>query len=148
MHPRRLVQTWRVLMDPAMTAEGFTRLTYEIAEGQGGITTLTVTHDWIQITNFVVTGVLTLALATGMRQVLRPGPGGTWGPLLIGVNGVSMTVSAVFLGRPINGYPLGTAEQTTWHGIVHSAAPALAGLAGLAAYFVFARRFASIGQRK
>ena len=28
--PRRLVQTWRMLMDPGMAAEGFTRLTYEI----------------------------------------------------------------------------------------------------------------------
>ena len=30
--PRKLVQTWRMLMDPAMAAEGFTRLTYEIEE--------------------------------------------------------------------------------------------------------------------
>ena len=30
--PRRLVQTWRMVMDEAMTAEGFTRLTYEIEE--------------------------------------------------------------------------------------------------------------------
>ena len=28
--PRKLVQTWRMLMDPEMAAEGFTRLTYEI----------------------------------------------------------------------------------------------------------------------
>src|SRR4029077_8125414 len=35
--PRRLVQTWRMLMDEAMAAEGFTRLTYEIAEGKGGV---------------------------------------------------------------------------------------------------------------
>jgi uncharacterized protein YndB with AHSA1/START domain len=43
--PRRLVQTWRVLWDPAMTAEGFTRLTWEIEPGDAGITTLTVTHE-------------------------------------------------------------------------------------------------------
>jgi uncharacterized protein YndB with AHSA1/START domain len=30
--PRKLVQTWRMLMDPQSEAEGFTRLTYEIAE--------------------------------------------------------------------------------------------------------------------
>src|SRR3954464_5759772 len=28
--PRRLVQTWRMVMDPDMAAEGFTRLTFEI----------------------------------------------------------------------------------------------------------------------
>jgi uncharacterized protein YndB with AHSA1/START domain len=43
--PRRLVQTWRVLWDPAMTAEGFTRLTWELEPGDAGITTLTVTHE-------------------------------------------------------------------------------------------------------
>ncbi|MBG6134967.1 uncharacterized protein YndB with AHSA1/START domain [Longispora fulva] len=43
--PRRLVQTWRMLMDEGMIAEGFTRLTYEIKPRQGGVTALTVTHD-------------------------------------------------------------------------------------------------------
>ena len=43
--PRKLVQTWRMVMDPGMAAEGFTRLTYEIEEGKGGVTKLTVTHD-------------------------------------------------------------------------------------------------------
>jgi uncharacterized protein YndB with AHSA1/START domain len=43
--PRRLVQTWRMLMDADTEAEGFTRLTYEIAEGGGGVSKLTVIHD-------------------------------------------------------------------------------------------------------
>jgi uncharacterized protein YndB with AHSA1/START domain len=43
--PRRLVQTWRMLMDADTEAEGFTRLTYEIAEGEGGVSKLTVIHD-------------------------------------------------------------------------------------------------------
>jgi uncharacterized protein YndB with AHSA1/START domain len=43
--PRKLVQTWRMLMDPASAAEGFTRLTYEITPGEQGVSKLTVTHD-------------------------------------------------------------------------------------------------------
>jgi uncharacterized protein YndB with AHSA1/START domain len=43
--PRRLVQTWRMLMDPGLEAEGFTRLTYEIEEVQHGGSRLTVTHE-------------------------------------------------------------------------------------------------------
>jgi uncharacterized protein YndB with AHSA1/START domain len=43
--PHRLVQTWRMLMDPDMVAEGFTRLTFEIAETKGGVSKLTVTHE-------------------------------------------------------------------------------------------------------
>src|SRR5712691_4924622 len=35
--PRKLVQTWRMLMDPDSMAEGFTKLTYEIAEQPGGV---------------------------------------------------------------------------------------------------------------
>jgi DNA-binding transcriptional ArsR family regulator len=43
--PRRLVQTYRFLWDPEMLAEGFTRVTWEIEEGEGGVATLTVTHE-------------------------------------------------------------------------------------------------------
>ncbi len=43
--PRKLVQTWRMCMDEAMRDEGFTRLTHEIEEIDGGVTKLTVTHE-------------------------------------------------------------------------------------------------------
>ena len=43
--PRRLVQTWRMLMDEAMIAEGFTRLTYEIEPRNDGVTRLTLIHE-------------------------------------------------------------------------------------------------------
>ena len=43
--PHRLVQTWRMAMDPGMAAEGFTRVTYELKEIEGGSTRLTVIHD-------------------------------------------------------------------------------------------------------
>jgi uncharacterized protein YndB with AHSA1/START domain len=43
--PRRLVLSWRMVMDEAMTAEGFTRLTYEIEESQDGVSKLTLTHE-------------------------------------------------------------------------------------------------------
>ena len=43
--PRRLVTTWRMLMDPATADEGFTRITYEIKDYGNGSCSLTVTHD-------------------------------------------------------------------------------------------------------
>jgi uncharacterized protein YndB with AHSA1/START domain len=43
--PRKLVLSWRMVMDEAMAAEGFTRLTYEIEELQPGVSKLTVFHD-------------------------------------------------------------------------------------------------------
>ncbi|MBO4210337.1 SRPBCC family protein [Micromonospora echinofusca] len=67
--PHRLVQTWRMLMDPGLAAEGFTRLTYEIKAGEGGVTSLTVTHD--------LTGAPGLArLVAGDQE--SEGAGGGW----------------------------------------------------------------------
>ena len=43
--PRRLVQTWRFLIDPDLVAEGFMRLTWEIEEDDGGVSSLTLTHE-------------------------------------------------------------------------------------------------------
>lgn len=43
--PHKLVTTWRMLMDPTMAAEGFTRLTHEIKEVQPGVCSLTVIHE-------------------------------------------------------------------------------------------------------
>jgi len=45
--PRELAQTWRMLMTPPdAEPEGFTRLTYEIADThQSGVCRLTVTHE-------------------------------------------------------------------------------------------------------
>ena len=45
--PRRLVQTWRMLMDPTTAAEPFTTLTYLIEEmkSQPGVCRLTITHE-------------------------------------------------------------------------------------------------------
>ncbi len=73
------------------------------------------------------------------------------GPLLIGAYGVGLIWGGVFVADPADGYPVGTPagppEQLSWHGILHAIAPAVAGLALIAACFVFARRFAGLGQR-
>ena len=67
--PRKLVMTWRMVIDPRMAAEGFTRLTYEIEEGKGGVSRLSVLHD--------VTGTPGhAAMIAGTTQ--GPGEGGGW----------------------------------------------------------------------
>ena len=43
--PHRLVQTWRLVMDPDSAAEGFTRLTYDLKPYGDGVTRLTITHE-------------------------------------------------------------------------------------------------------
>jgi uncharacterized protein YndB with AHSA1/START domain len=74
--PSKLVQTWRMLMDPSLAAEGFTRLTYEIEEARGGVTKLTVTHD-------VSDAPKLAALLAGERE--SEGAGGGWNEVLSGL---------------------------------------------------------------
>lgn len=106
---------------------------------------------WIQVANFVVTGLLFVASAAGMRRVLRPGRGGTWGPLLVGAVGVGLILAGVFVTDAGAGYPpgapAGAPEQISWHGILHEVGFTVAFLSWTAACFVFMRRFAANKQR-
>jgi hypothetical membrane protein len=53
-------------------------------------------NGWIQQVNFVVFGLLTLALAVGLHRGLRRIRGGLAGPALLGVSGVGLLLAAVF----------------------------------------------------
>ncbi|HVD68170.1 MAG TPA: SRPBCC family protein [Actinomycetota bacterium] len=91
--PRKLVQTWRMLMDPGVAAEGFTRLTYEIAESKGGVSKLTVTHD--------VEGAPKLAvMITG--ELEDTGAGGGWSWVLSDLKSLLETGSPMDPGNPLN----------------------------------------------
>ena len=107
----------------------------------------------IQVATFVVTGLMFVACAIGLRRVLRPAAarGGTWGPRLIGVLGAGMVAAGCFSADPADGFPPGTpvGPPTTmsWHAVVHLVVAGGAFLALIAACFVFARRFAATGHR-
>ncbi|MEP7054676.1 MAG: SRPBCC domain-containing protein [Actinomycetota bacterium] len=58
--PHKLVTTFRMLMDPQMAAEGFTRITHEIKELPDGTCSLTLTHE--------LENAPTLALIVGGSQ--------------------------------------------------------------------------------
>jgi hypothetical protein len=106
---------------------------------------------WIQIANFVLSGLGYLAAAIGIRRTLRGGRAGTWGPILIGTFGSGLVWGGVFVADPADGFPAGTpagAADPTWHGILHNIAPAVAFLALAVACLVFARRFAARKQRR
>ncbi|MEV4175877.1 DUF998 domain-containing protein [Nonomuraea sp. NPDC049709] len=110
-------------------------------------------QGWIQIANFMATGLLFVACAIGLRQVLRraAGPGRTWGPLLIGVLGAGMVAAAFFSADPSDGFPPGTPAgpptTVSVSGMMHFLVAGIAFLALIAACFVFARRFAAAGNR-
>src|SRR5262245_46333431 len=101
---------------------------------------------WIQIANFILSGVLFIALAIGLRRALTTGVGSRWLPILFGLVGVAMIIGGVFVADPALGFPPGTPEgvpkQMSWHSMVHAFAPILGFLA-----LIVARRFRSKGKR-
>jgi hypothetical membrane protein len=126
--------------------EGAMRPDYDPLQQMSSALSLT-DRGWIQITNFVITGLLMIAFAVGLRRTLHPGRGGTMGPVLIGAYGVGLIGAGVFVGDPSDGYPRGTppgpVTETTWHGTLHNVFSTVVFLSLAVACFVLARRFAT-----
>ena len=107
---------------------------------------------WIQVLNFLASGALVVAGARGMRQALRGGPGGTWGPLLLALTGLGLVAAAFFKADPMDGFPPGTPAgapgSISTMGLLHFVAAAAAFFSWIAASLVFARRFSRVGERR
>jgi hypothetical membrane protein len=98
---------------------------------------------WIQITNYLVSGVLLLAFAIVLRRVLRTGRGSTWGPILLGLFGLTFIGIGVFVTDPVLGYPSGASSIPTVPGTIHNLFGQLQFISLAAACFVLARRDAA-----
>lgn len=81
---------------------------------------------WLQITNFVVCGLLTLLFALGLRRSLQPGPGSRTVPLLVAIWGAGLIGAGAFLTDPLDG-------PVTWHGQLHDLAFSLPAFVALTA---------------
>ena len=136
------------LFTVAWIVEGATRVNYDPLRCP--ISSLSIGDaGWMQIATFIITGLLVLAFAIGLRSALRPS-GSVWGPALVGLAGIGLIGAGIFVTDPLNGYPPGTPlipTERTIHGILHDlfAIPFFLGLPITG--FVFARRFARRGQR-
>lgn len=132
-----------VSLGQALTRDGFdlTRHSWSLlATGPFG---------WIQSTNLVLTGLMILAFAVGLRRALRPGPGATWAPRLIAGYGAGLVAAGVFRADPALGFPAGTpadARTISWHGALHLTAGGIGFLGLTAACLVLGRRFAGGGR--
>ena len=106
---------------------------------------------WVQIANFLVTGLLALACAAGLRRALRGGRGGTWGPILVALFGVGLLIGGAFRPDPGLGFPAGTPDTvpTTMsaHAALHMLGAMVALLAIVVDCVVLSRLFASRGER-
>lgn len=105
---------------------------------------------WIQVSNFLVTGLLTIGFAIGIRRLIGGAKGGLWGPILIGIYGLGLIGAGIFKADPALGFPPGTPMDThgiSTSGIMHFVCGGIGFYAVIAACFVFARRFAKLGDR-
>ena len=78
---------------------------------------------WVQIANFVIAGLLTIAAAVGVRRALAGGALGRVAPVLLGSFGVGLAAAGVFVADPAIGFPPGTSDaiptQQSWPRPLH-----------------------------
>ncbi|SNT58822.1 Protein of unknown function [Asanoa hainanensis] len=118
-----------VALAQAYTREGFDPTRHAWSMLQNG------DLGWIQTTNLIVSGLMVIAAAVGVRRAVGRGA------VPLGIYGVGMVVAGLFRADPGAGFPPGSAGGTiSWHGLVHLAAGGV-GFVGLAiACFLLAGR--------
>jgi hypothetical protein len=101
---------------------------------------------WIQITNFIITGLLVIAGAIGLRRSARDDKRLRRAALLLGIYGLGVLGGGLFVTDPALGFPPGTPDtypQTmSWHGLLHFIFGQIGFLALIIASFIYARYFA------
>ena len=102
---------------------------------------------WIQTLNFLVTGLLLIAGAVGVKRALGSGPGSQWAPRMLGLYGLGLIGASIFRADPALGFPPGTPLENnpiSWHGLLHFVVGTLGFIGFIPACFPFARRFRSL----
>jgi hypothetical membrane protein len=130
-----------VALAQAATREGFDLTRHPLSMLSNG------SLGWLQITNFVVAGALTILGATALRRALPS----KWLPRLVAANGAGMLAAGIFVMDAADGFPAGTPygmpATLHWHSYGHMAAGTIAFTASIAACYVLARHFSRAGQR-
>lgn len=152
-HVTRSLLGWGAVAGPfyvvVSVVQGLTRAGFDFTRHQWS---LLQNGDlgWVQIANFVLTGLMLVAFAVGLGRALTSGRAARWAPRLTAVFGLSMVAAGIFTADPALGFPAGApqgAGEVTTHGIVHFASAGVGFTAIAAACFVVARRYAADGAR-
>ena len=98
-------------------------------------------HGRIQITTFMVVGLLLVIFSRGINEELHNVPGSRTGALMIGITGVCLILSGPFVTDP-GGVVMGSSDAT-WQGAVHGIVGAIAFTLMPLSCFVFYRRLRS-----
>jgi Protein of unknown function (DUF998) len=107
-------------------------------------------YGWIQIANLILTGLMVIAAAVGVRRAMRPGPAASWGPALLAGYGAGLVGAGVFVADPMYGFPPGTPDgppaTVSTAGLLHVITGAIGFACLVAACFVLAHRFTRRGR--
>lgn len=100
---------------------------------------------WVQVANLVLTGLMVVAFAVGLRRALVSGPGARWVPRLVSVFGAGLVLAGVFRADPADGFPVGSSapDVPSWHAMLHLLCSGIGFVALAVAMIVVARRFAA-----
>jgi len=102
---------------------------------------------WIQTLNFLITGILLLAGAVGLKRTLQTGRGSRWAPRMLGLYGLGLIGASIFSADPALGFPPGTPLENnpiSGYGLMHFVTGTIGFIGFIAACFIFARRFKSL----
>jgi hypothetical protein len=138
---------WAVLsVAQAATREGFDITRHPLSALANG------SPGWLQVANFIVAGVLTVAGASGLRRVLHGTRGGTWAPRLVRGYGLAMIAAGLLRMDPGAGFPAGTPDTVptsmSWHSYGHMAAGTVAFACLITACYVLGSHYRRAGNRR
>jgi hypothetical membrane protein len=125
-------------------AQGFTREGFDLSRDAWS-TLANGSLGWIQVANLVLTGLMVVAFAAGLRRALVTGAGFRWVPRLVTVFGAGLVLAGVFRADPADGFPVGSSapDVPSWHAMLHLLTSGVGFVALAVAMIVVARRFAS-----
>ena len=106
-----------VFLLEGLTREGYNSSLYPISSLAIG------NSGWIQVTNFILTGILLSAFAVGLRITFHYFTGKFHGPMLIGLAALGLIGAGIFSTDPLFGYPQQhpiLLAQFTLHGHLHN----------------------------
>jgi Protein of unknown function (DUF998) len=106
---------------------------------------------WIQVADFLVTGVMVIAFAVGLGRALDAGRTARWAARLLAGYGVGLVGAGIFVADPMRGFPpgapAGMPASLTAHGLLHIVFAGIGFLCFVGACLLLARRFAVAHRR-
>jgi hypothetical membrane protein len=131
-------------------AQAFTRPGFDLR--RHAISALTLGDlGWLQRVNFMLSGLLAIAAAAGLRRAMAPGRIAAAGPILVAIFGLAMIGGGNFVPDPAFGWPAGAPaglpDRPSLGNTLHTVVGATAFMSLIVAGVVFALRFARDGSR-